>query len=159
MMIKRGYQLWEKYEQCCTKKYLDTFSNQQEFAEYLGITKGRISQYRYAYEYYLLYKNNIDMTKFTVEQAYTFYRIVGSRLSEFLKWIEEEKKISCEKISLSKTKKLIDEYFKGKNDVNNSTLDNIHINQLSEYEKKIIAFYRNGTDEQRKMIDTIIMSI
>ena len=60
------------YEQCCDKKYLDTFSNQQEFAEYLGITKGRISQYRYAYEYYLLYKDKIDLRKYSVAQVYTF---------------------------------------------------------------------------------------
>ena len=148
------------YEQCREKKYLDTFSNQQEFAEYLGITKGRISQYRYAYEYYLLYKNRIDLTKFSVEQAYTFYRYLGSRLFEFLKWINEEKKISCEKISLKKTKRLIEEYSNCTSETNsNNVSDNINIDQLTEDEKKIIAFYRNGTDEQRKLIDAIIMSV
>lgn len=154
--------IWENakliYEQCCDKKYLDSFSNQQEFAEYLGITKGRISQYRYAYEYYLLYKDRIDLRKYSVEQVYTFYRTIGSMLFDFLKWVNEEKKISCEKISLRNTKKLIEEYTNHTSDVNSNDLSNdIYIEQLTDKEKKIISFYRYGTDEQRKLIDAILM--
>lgn len=146
------------YEQCCDKKYLETFSNQQEFAEYLGITKGRISQYRYAYEYYLLYKDKIDLRKYSVEQVYTFYRNIGSMLFDFLKWLKEEKKISCDEISLKNTKKLIAEYSSRTSDVNRNVFSNdIYIDQLTDKEKQIISFYRFGTDEQRKLIDAIIM--
>ena len=148
----------EIYEQCCDKKYLDVFSNQQEFAEYLGITKGRISQYRYAYEYYLLYKDKVDLRKYSVEQVYTFHRTIGSMLFDFLKWLKEEKKISCDEISLKKTKKLIAEYSNRTSDVNRNVFSNdIYINQLTDKEKQIISFYRYGTDEQRELIDAIIM--
>lgn len=71
------------YEQCYDKKYRNIFSNQQEFAEYLGITKGRVSQYKYAYEYFLLYQNRIDLRILSVEQVYTLYRTVGSMLFDF----------------------------------------------------------------------------
>ena len=79
------------YEQCYDKKYRNIFSNQQEFAEYLGITKGRVSQYKYAYEYFLLYQNRIDLRILSVEQVYTLYRTVGSMLFDFFNWVEKEK--------------------------------------------------------------------
>lgn len=153
--------IWENarliYEQRCDKKYLSYFSNQQEFAEFLGISRGRISQYRYAYEYYLLYKSKIDLRKFTVEQAYLFYRYLGSLLFDFLKWAEEQKKISCEKASLRETKKLVEEYIDFKRGIEkDDLLNSICIEQLTEHEKKIIAFYRTGNEEQRRKIDLII---
>ena len=80
------------YEQCYDKKYRNIFSNQQEFAEYLGITKGRISQYKYAYEYFLLYQNRIDLRILSVEQVYTLYRTVGSMLFDFLTGLKKKKR-------------------------------------------------------------------
>ena len=100
------------YEQCYDKKYRNIFSNQQEFAEYLGITKGRISQYKYAYEYFLLYQNRIDLRILSVEQVYTLYRTVGSMLFDFFNWVEKEKKKSLINIGLKETKRLIEEYHK-----------------------------------------------
>lgn len=138
------------------KKYLNSFANQQEFAEYLGITKGRISQYRYAYEYYLLYQSEIDLRNFSVEQVYTFHRTIGTMLLDFFKWVEE-KKISLERISLRDTKDIIEEYCNiSKNVRSNNVSDNSCNVTLTEQEKKIIHFYRNGTDEQRALISEIM---
>lgn len=153
--------IWENarqiYEQCCGKKYLMYFSNQQEFAEFLGISRGRISQYRYAYEYYLSCKNEIDLKKYTVEQVYLFHRYLGALLFDFLEWTEKEKNVCCENEGLKKTKELVEEYINFKRGVkNDDSSNNISYDELTEHEKKIISFYRCGTDEQRKLIDTIL---
>lgn len=144
------------YEQCYDRKYRNTFANQQEFAKYLGITKGRISQYKYAYEYFLLYQNKIDLRIFSVEQVYTFHRTIGSMLFDFLNWVEKEKKKSLINIGLKETNKLIEEYNNYIFNQNNSTVNNIYDYKLSEQEKKIIDFYRNGTNEQKEFINKII---
>lgn len=150
------------YEQCYDKKYRNAFSNQQEFAEYLGVTKGRISQYRYAYEYFLTHQNKIDLRILSVEQVYTLYRTVGSMLFDFLYWVEKEKKKSLIDIGLKETKRIVEEYRNyslNKNSiiVNNSLAQhNIYNYKLSEQEKRIIDFYRNGTNEQRECINKVI---
>lgn len=59
---------------------------------------------------------------------------------------------------MSDTKKLIAEYTNHTSGVNNNDFSNdVYIDQLTDKEKKIISFYRYGTDEQRKLIDAIIM--
>ena len=78
---------------------------------------------------------------------------------DFLKWVREEKNISCEKISLKNTKELIAEYTNHTRDESsNDFTGDIYIDKLTDEEKKIISVYRYGTDEQRKIIDAIIMS-
>ncbi len=141
------------YEQCKDKKYLKTFANQQEFANYLGITKGRISQYRYAYEYYLLYQDVIDLKVFSVEQVYAFHRTIGSMLFDFLQWVENEKKISWDSISVKNTYTIINEYHNHTKNVNNNCLRSY---ELTEEEQKIIDFYRNGTNEQKALINAVL---
>ena len=131
------------YEQCYDKKYLKTFPNQQAFAEYLGITKGRISQYRYAYEYFLLYQSQIDLRYLSVEQVYTFHRYIGSSLLNFIRWVQNEKKLPLERISFNDTKKIINEYLNLTKNVSvDITSYNINDIILTEQEKKIIHFYR-----------------
>lgn len=145
------------YEQCCDKRYLDDFSNQQEFAEYLGITKGRISQYRYAYEYCLLYQDKIDLRSFTVEQVYALYRNIGSRLFDFIQWVKIEKKIIWEEIRTTELNKLIKEYHDSAKKLSNNFTENMYNVTLTEQERKIIDFYRKGTDEQKELINAIIL--
>lgn len=149
--------IWENarliYEQCYDKKYRKLFYNQQAFAEYLGVTKGRISQYRYAYEYYLQYQERIDLRHWTVEQVYYLYRYINSKIFIFFKWLQDEKGLSWEKISFKDTKKLIDEFC---NHTVGNEYDNAYNITLTKYEEKIIQFYRNGTNEQRALIDAII---
>ena len=154
--------IWENakfiYDQCRNKKYLENFTNQQEFAEYLGITKGHISRYRYAYEYFLLYENKFDVRKFSVEQAYYLYRKIGTCLVEFDNWVKEEKNTSVENIGVSDTKKYVFEYLNQKNGMINETIavNESSVEGLTDHEKEIIQFYRNGTDEQRDLIDAMI---
>lgn len=148
------------YEQCQGKKYLSMFSTQQAFAEYLGITKGRISQYRYAYEYYLQYPNKIDLNSFSVEQVYTLYRHIGSSIFDFSQWIEMEKEVAWDKISLKELKKLVEEYNNpAKIATNSKVSDNSYSVELTEQENKIIQVYRNGTDKQKALINAIILEI
>ena len=144
------------YEQCYDKKYRNIFSNQQEFAEYLGITKGRVSQYKYAYEYFLLYQNRIDLRILSVEQVYTLYRTVGSMLFDFFNWVEKEKKKSLINIGLKETKRLIEEYHNCIFNKNSTIMNKVYNYMLSEQEKRIIDFYRIGTNEQREYINKLI---
>lgn len=146
------------YEQCYDRKYRNTFSNQQEFAEYLGITKGRISQYRYAYEYFLLYQSKIDLRILSVEQVYTLYRTVGLMLFDFLNWVEKEKKKSLIDIGLKDTNRLIEEYHNCTLNENSTIINNVYNYKLSEQEKRIIDFYRNGTNAQREYINKLIIN-
>ena len=120
------------YEQCYDKKYRNIFSNQQEFAEYLGITKGRVSQYKYAYEYFLLYQNRIDLRILSVEQVYTLYRTVGSMLFDFFNWVEKEKKKSLINIGLKETKRLIEEYHNCIFNKNSTIMNKVYNYMLSE---------------------------
>ena len=144
------------YEQCYDKKYRGTFSTQQEFAEYLGITKGRISQYRYAYEYFLLYQSKLDLRILSVEQVYRLHRSIGSMLFDFQNWIEKEKKKSLINMGLKETNRLIEEYRNCTLNKNSTTINNIYNYMLSEQEKRIVDFYRNGTNAQRECINKLI---
>ena len=77
-------------------------------------------------------------------------------LFDFLNWVEKEKKKSLINIGLKETNKLIEEYNNYIFNQNNSTVNNIYDYKLSEQEKKIIDFYRNGTNEQKEFINNII---
>ena len=151
------------YEQCYDKKYRNIFSNQQEFAEYLGITKGRISQYKYAYEYFLLYQNRIDLRILSVEQVYTLYRTVGSMLFDFFNWVEKEKKKSLINIGLKETKRLIEEYHNCIFNKNSTIMNKVYNYMLSEQKEQGERIRRleeepgNAWNEvKKKAIDTVV---
>ena len=77
-------------------------------------------------------------------------------LFDFLNWVKKEKKKTLVNIGLKETNKLIEEYHNYIFNQNKFTGNNTYNYKLSEQEKKIIDFYRNGTNEQKEFINKTI---
>ena len=77
-------------------------------------------------------------------------------LFDFLNWIEKEKKKSLINMGLKETNRLIEEYRNCTLNKNSTTINNIYNYMLSEQEKRIVDFYRNGTNAQRECINKLI---
>lgn len=92
------------------------------------------------------------------KQVYTLYRTVGSMLFDFLNWVEKEKKKSLINIGLKDTNRLIEEYRNCTLNENSTIINNVYNYKLSEQEKRIIDFYRNGTNVQREYINKLIIN-
>ena len=78
-------------------------------------------------------------------------------LFNFLNWVEKEKKKSLINMGLKDTNELIKEYHNCVLNKNSTIINNIYNYKLSEQEKRIIDFYRNGTNEQRECINKLII--
>lgn len=92
------------------------------------------------------------------KQVYILYRTVGSMLFDFLNWVEKEKKKSLINIGLKDTNRLIEEYRNCTLNENSTIINNVYNYKLSEQEKRIIDFYRNGTNVQREYINKLIIN-
>lgn len=79
-------------------------------------------------------------------------------LFDFLNWVEKEKKKSLINIGLKDTNRLIEEYRNCTLNENSININNVYNYKLSEQEKRIIDFYRNGTNVQREYINKLIIN-